>query len=105
MPYWRSLVGAGKGVVVFSRKGCQYCAKAKSLLGDLKIDYSNQDVTAWEEADKNLLKTESNHTTFPNIWISARHIGGYDRLNELYTTKKLFELLKEDKISFEEPKA
>ena len=104
MPNWKSLIGAGKGVVVFTRKGCQYCAKAKSLLGDLKVNYSNQDVTTWEEADKNLLKTESNHSTFPNIWLNTNHIGGYDKLNELYITKKLFDMLKEANISYQDPK-
>ncbi|NIN37099.1 MAG: glutathione peroxidase [Gammaproteobacteria bacterium] len=73
-------------VTVFSRKGCVYCAKAKSLLHDAGIDFEelvlNQDYT------DNTLRAVANATTYPQIFINGEHIGGSEDLEKWMAPRK-----------------
>lgn len=65
-------------VTVFSRPGCPYCAKAKGLLTDAGIEYEelvlNRDYTDMT------LRAVSLQTTYPQVFINGKHIGGSDDL-------------------------
>jgi len=65
-------------ITVFSRPGCEYCAKAKSLLLERGLAYEelvlNRDFT-----DRSL-RAVAGGTTFPQIFVNGSHIGGADDL-------------------------
>ena len=65
-------------ITVFSRPGCEYCAKAKSLLRDRGLAFEelvlNRDFT-----DRSL-RAVSAATTFPQIFVNGSHIGGAEDL-------------------------
>ena len=65
-------------VTVFSRPGCEYCAKAKGLLRDHGLAFEelvlNRDFT-----DRSL-RAVAGGTTFPQIFVNGSHIGGADDL-------------------------
>jgi len=65
-------------VAVFARKGCSYCAKAKSLLKGAGLDFEelmlNQDYTDLT------LRAVTGRTTFPQVFVNGEHIGGADEL-------------------------
>ena len=63
-------------VTVYSKPNCQFCDKAKALLTQLKIEYTEKVVTkdiSLEELFKELGKTVR---TIPQIVIDENHIGG-----------------------------
>lgn len=72
-------------VAVFSRKGCEYCAKAKSLLTEAGIEYEelqlNRDYT------DRTLRAVASATSFPQIFIGGQHIGGADDLESYLNAK------------------
>ncbi len=65
-------------ITVFSRPGCEYCARAKELLHDNGLAFEelilNRDFT-----DRSLRAVAAG-TTFPQIFINGAHIGGADEL-------------------------
>ncbi len=65
-------------VVVFSRTGCPFCAKAKALLTDAKIPYEelvlNRDYTG------RALRAVSGEAKVPQVFIDGERIGGSDKL-------------------------
>ena len=67
-------------VSVFTRKGCEYCAKAKGMLHDADIDFEelvlNRDYT-----DQTLRAISHTHT-YPQIFIDGEWIGGSEQLEE-----------------------
>ncbi|WP_069266933.1 glutathione peroxidase [Paraburkholderia nodosa] len=65
-------------IVVFSKVGCPYCAKAKQLLSDRKMDYV--DVPLDHKIRGKVLGAVSGSTTAPQVFINGRHIGGSEAL-------------------------
>jgi len=71
--------------VIFSIEGCNYCAKAKKLLADMKLKHHIVDVPANK---KNFYKTAHSMKTFPQIFYHTRDnliikIGGCDELETI----------------------
>jgi glutaredoxin-like protein len=67
-------------VTVFSREGCPFCAKAKGLLNENGIEFEelllNRDYT------DQTLRAVTARTTYPQVFINGRHIGGCDDVEE-----------------------
>ena len=71
-------------VIVYSKPACQFCDKAKALLTQLKIEYTEKIVTkdiSLEELFEELGKTVR---TIPQIVIDENHIGGFNELREYF---------------------
>ena len=74
-------------VTVYSKPNCQFCDKAKALLTQLKIEYTEKVVTkdiSLEELFEELGKTVR---TIPQIVIDENHIGGFNELREYFVDK------------------
>ena len=74
-------------VIVYSKPACQFCDKAKSLLTQLKIEYTEKVVTkdiSLEELFEELGKTVR---TIPQIVIDENHIGGFNERREHFVDK------------------
>jgi len=73
-------------VVVLSRNGCEYCARAKELLHDTGIDFEelilNRDYT---EAT---IRAVSGNSTVPQVFINGNHIGGSEDLEQYLNEKQ-----------------
>lgn len=69
-------------VVIYSKKACYYCDRAKSLLQNKKIPY--EEILIDGQADLyNELKAKTGHMTVPQIFINNEFIGGYAELRAL----------------------
>ena len=76
-------------IIIYSKDNCVYCVKAKSLLNNLGLTYT-------EKKLENFLTTEAlfedigkNVKSMPQIKINGELIGGYNQLIEYLTDKKL----------------
>ncbi|MGD8419828.1 MAG: glutathione peroxidase [Gammaproteobacteria bacterium] len=73
-----------RNVTIFTRKGCEYCARAKGMLYDYGIDYEelvlNRDYT---EAS---LRAMTGRSSVPQVFIDGVHVGGSEEL-EAYLTR------------------
>lgn len=65
-------------VTVFSRDGCGYCVKAKLLLQDAGIDYS--ELVLNKDFRGSTLRAVAGADTLPQIFVNGQHIGGSDDL-------------------------
>lgn len=67
-------------IVIFTKKGCPFCAKAKALMNDRGIEFEelvlNKDVTG--TAFRAIAASES----IPQVFINEQHIGGSEHLEE-----------------------
>ncbi|MEZ5597910.1 MAG: glutaredoxin domain-containing protein [Pseudomonadales bacterium] len=64
--------------VIFTRRGCSHCARAKALLREAGIDYDelvlNRDFT------DRTLRALSQDATYPRVFVNGEQIGGADAL-------------------------
>lgn len=82
-----------KNVVIYTTRFCPYCIRAKMLLKEKGVEYS--EIAVDQDPEKRQEMSEkSGRFTVPQIWIGDDHIGGCDELYQLQRQGTLDELLK-----------
>ena len=69
-------------VAIFTRDGCEYCARAKSLLGDSDIDFS--ELILNRDFNEATIRAVSGKSTLPQVFINGNHIGGSEELEDYF---------------------
>ncbi|BGP36084.1 hypothetical protein JCM10296v2_007936 [Rhodotorula toruloides] len=94
-------------VVVFSKTTCPFSKRAKERLEELQLFPSAHIVEVDLRPDvialKALLARRTNHSTWPNIIIGSRSIGGADDLDRLLESGELGEMLEEVGVRWQKP--
>jgi glutaredoxin 3 len=83
-------------VEIYTKFGCPYCARAKSLLDGKGIDYSEYEINSEAGKRDEMLERSNGRHTVPQVFIGGRHIGGSDDLAALDGAGKLDALLQAD---------
>jgi len=90
-------------LVVFSKSYCPYSKRAKSLIQTYALDPPPRivEVDLREDGDliKVILTRLTKHSTFPNIILRGRSIGGADDLQALHDEGTLEELFEDNGLS------
>ena len=80
-------------VVIYTRQFCGYCSAAKKLLETKGVTYQEHDATYAPEIRQEMIKRANGRSTFPQIFINERHVGGCDDLHALERAGELDALL------------
>lgn len=67
-------------VVVYSKPNCPYCVRAKHLLQNYSIPFTEK-VVGVDVTREELLEAAPNARTVPQIIINGEVIGGYEQLS------------------------
>ena len=79
-------------VVIYTKPFCPYCSRAEALLQRKGVEY--QEIVASMDPDKKKEMMErSGRSTYPQIFIGDRHVGGCDDLHDLEARGELDKLL------------
>ncbi len=65
-------------VAIFTREGCQYCAKAKALLKEKGYDYA--EVPLSHTVRTKVIGAMTGRQTVPQVFINGKYIGGFEDL-------------------------
>lgn len=69
-------------VTIYSTRVCPYCVRAKALLDGKHVAYT--EVLVDQDPDKlTEMMQKSGRRTVPQIFVGARHVGGFDELYAL----------------------
>lgn len=86
-------------IFVFSKTYCPYSKRAKGLLNTYNIQPPPYIVEVDIRDDSNVLKALltrlTHHTTFPNIVVRGKSIGGNDQLQALHENNSLLKILQD----------
>ena len=80
-------------IIIYSKKNCPYCERAKQLLTHKEQQYTEIAVDKNPEQLKIMIEKSNGRRTVPQIFINDQHIGGYDDLAALEQAGKLNQLL------------
>lgn len=80
-------------VEVYSSMLCGYCYRAKKLLEQKGVEFTEIDVMVNPSRRAEMVKRTGGRNSVPQIFIDGRHIGGCDDLYALESSKKLDGLL------------
>lgn len=80
-------------VELYTKATCPYCIRAKRLLDEKGVAYTDHDITMGGPKRTEMLERAEGATTVPQIFIDGRRIGGSDDLMELERSGRLDSLL------------
>jgi glutaredoxin 3 len=80
-------------VVIYTRDFCGYCARAKALFDSKGVAYVEHNASLEPAMRQEMIGRSNGGTTFPQIFINDRHVGGCDDLHALDRAGKLDPLL------------
>ncbi len=69
-------------VTIYTRQMCSYCSAAKALLTQKGMAFTEHDAS-YDQALRAEMMQKSGRSTFPQIFIGGKHIGGFDDMNAL----------------------
>ena len=76
-------------VIVYSKQKCTYCSKAKVMLDNLGIEYTEKKFEDFKSVDDMLEDIGKKVKTMPQIKIDGELVGGYHQLIEHLDDKGL----------------
>lgn len=80
-------------VTIYTKPLCPYCHRALSLLGQKGVKYEEIEA-AWDpDKKREMMQRAGGRSTFPQIFIGDKHIGGSDELSALDRSGELDTLL------------
>jgi len=79
-------------VIIYTRPFCGYCARALSLLEQKGAEFTEIEAGMDPEKRREMMD-RSGRTTFPQIFVGERHIGGCDDMMALDRAGQLDPLL------------
>jgi len=80
-------------VDIYTKFGCGFCVRAKRMLDEKGVDYSEHDITMGGPKREEMLERAPTARTVPQIFIGDTHVGGSDELAALEREGKLDALL------------
>ncbi|WP_315702506.1 MULTISPECIES: glutaredoxin 3 [unclassified Bradyrhizobium] len=86
-------------IEIYTRPGCGYCSAAKSLLSRKKATFTEYDAGKDPSYRQQMYDRVGPGSTFPQIFIGERHIGGCDDLYALDREGRLDAMLAGEKAT------
>jgi glutaredoxin 3 len=80
-------------VEIYTWKTCPFCIRAKGLLDDKGVDYTEYAIDGDDAARNKMADRSNGRRSLPQIFINDSHIGGCDDIHALDATGKLDVLL------------
>jgi glutaredoxin 3 len=84
---------AAPEVVIYTKFGCGFCYRAKRLLDEKGVSYTEHDITMGGPKRAEMMERAPLARTVPQIFIGDTHVGGSDDLHALDASGKLDALL------------
>ncbi len=72
--------------MVFTRKGCPFCVRAKGLLRDWGIEF--EELMLNRDFSGRALRAIAAVESYPQVFVNGEHIGGADHLEQWLNRKK-----------------
>ena len=79
-------------IEIYTIPTCPYCHRAKAALDQLRLGYTEIDVSRDPQKVREMMVRSGGHTV-PQIFVDQQSIGGSDELIEMITNGEFFDLL------------
>ncbi|MBD1935400.1 MULTISPECIES: glutaredoxin 3 [Cyanophyceae] len=80
-------------VEIYTWSRCPFCIRAKALLDEKGVEYTEYCIDGDEAARSQMAKRANGRSSVPQVFINNQHIGGCDDTYDLEAQGKLDQLL------------
>lgn len=86
-------------VEIYTRDYCGYCSRAKALLRSKGVDFTEYAAGEDPEKFREMIQRSYGGSTYPQVFINGRHVGGSDDIHDLDRAGRLDGMLAEAETS------
>lgn len=86
-------------VEIYTTDFCGYCSRAKALLASKGVEFLEYRAGGDPDRRREMIERSQGGSTYPQVFINGRHVGGCDDIHELDRAGKLDPLLAEPTVA------
>ena len=75
-------------IIIYTSDDCSFCHSAKEIFKEKKLKFEEINISKDDKLKKEMIKKSNGMMTVPQIFINSKHIGGYEDLINLESSKK-----------------
>jgi len=75
-------------IIIYTSDNCSFCHSAKEIFKEKKLKFEEINISKDDKLKNEMIKKSNGMMTVPQIFINSKHIGGYEELINLETSKR-----------------
>ena len=75
-------------IIIYTSDNCSFCNSAKAIFKEKKLKFEEINISKDDKLKKEKIKKSNGMMTVPQIFVNSKHIGGYEDLINLESSKK-----------------
>jgi len=75
-------------IIIYTSDNCSFCNSAKAIFKEKKLKFEEINISKDDKLKNEMIKKSNGMMTVPQIFINSKHIGGYEELINLKTSKR-----------------
>ena len=75
-------------ITIYTSDNCAFCQEAKEIIKEKKLQYEEINISKDDKLKNEMIKKYNGMITVPQIFVNSKHIGGYEDLIKLESSKK-----------------
>ena len=75
-------------IIIYTSDNCSFCNSAKAIFKEKKLKFEEINISKDNKLKKEMIKKSNGMMTVPQIFVNSKHIGGYEDLINLESSKK-----------------
>ena len=75
-------------IIIYTSDNCSFCRSAKAIFKEKKLKFKEINISKNDKLKNEMLKKSNGMMTVPQIFVNSKHIGGYEDLINLESSKR-----------------
>ena len=75
-------------IIIYTSDDCSFCHSVKEIFKEKKLKFEEINISKDDKLKNEMIKKSNGMMTVPQIFINSKHIGGYEELINLETSKR-----------------
>ena len=75
-------------IIIYTSDDCSFCRSAKAIFKEKKLKFKEINISKNDKLKNEMIKKSNGMMTVPQIFVNSKHIGGYEDLINLESSKK-----------------
>ncbi len=75
-------------IIIYTSDNCSFCRSAKAIFKEKKLKFKEINISKNDKLKNEMIKKSNGMMTVPQIFVNSKHIGGYEDLINLESSKR-----------------
>ena len=75
-------------ITIYTSDNCAFCQAAKEIFKEKKLQFKEINISKDDKLKKEMIKKSNGMISVPQIFVNSKHIGGYEDLINLESSKR-----------------